>query len=115
MAGAPGDLYPMYRAAPNAPGRSQPKLPRLSGLSERVLQGLTAYQTDWSIAAVTLRVRTQDAQTSEEPLRVNLPVASLEGQPGELQNVFLKLEWIRHRCCDTEWEDSGGEQQMTCM
>lgn len=58
-------------------------------------KGLTAYQTDWSIAAVTLRVRTQDAQTSEEPLRVNLPVASLEGQPGingKLWATFLPAE-----------------------
>jgi hypothetical protein len=48
-----------------------------------VPQGLTAYQTDWSIAAVTLRVKNLDAQTSEEPLSVTLPVASLEGQPGK--------------------------------
>ena len=43
--------------------------------------GVTAYQTDWSIAAVTLRAQGSPLQPDgDQPF--NLPMASLEGQPG---------------------------------
>ena len=43
--------------------------------------GVTAYQTDWSIAAVTLRAQGSPLQPEgDQPF--NLPMASLEGQPG---------------------------------
>lgn len=50
--------------------------------------GITAYQTDWSIAAITLRAGAEDA----EPVR--LPMASLEGAPGfsgRIWGSFLPL------------------------
>lgn len=44
--------------------------------------GVTAYQTDWSIAAVTLRAQGSPLQPDgAQPF--NLPMASLEGQPGD--------------------------------
>lgn len=44
--------------------------------------GVTAYQTDWSIAAVTLRAQGSPLQPDgAQPF--NLPMASLEGQPGQ--------------------------------
>lgn len=49
-----------------------------------ILQGFTAYQTDWSIAAVTLRVKSLATDAAEEPAPFNLPVANMEGQPGTL-------------------------------
>lgn len=43
--------------------------------------GVTAYQTDWSIAAVTLHAQGSPLQPEgNQPF--NLPMASLEGQPG---------------------------------
>ena len=43
--------------------------------------GVTAYQTDWSIAAVQLRAQGSPLQPDgDQPF--NLPMASLEGQPG---------------------------------
>ncbi len=43
--------------------------------------GVTAYQTDWSIAAVTLHAQGSPLQPEgDQPF--NLPMASLEGQPG---------------------------------
>lgn len=43
--------------------------------------GVTAYQTDWSIAAVTLHAQGSPLQPDgDQPF--NLPMASLEGQPG---------------------------------
>ena len=42
---------------------------------------MTAYQTDWSIAAVTLHAQGSPLQPEgDQPF--NLPMASLEGQPG---------------------------------
>jgi len=46
--------------------------------------GITAYQTDWSMASVTVRVgaRGADATTAIDAPPVALPMASLEGTPG---------------------------------
>ena len=54
-------------------------------LNQTLLQcrfdGVTAYQTDWSIAAVTLHAQGSPLQP-EGGQSFNLPMASLEGQPG---------------------------------
>ena len=48
------------------------------------LQGVTVYQTDYSMAALTLRAPGSPMQPlSGEPF--NLPMASMEGQPGMAQ------------------------------
>ena len=43
--------------------------------------GVTAYQTDWAIAAVTLRAEGSPLEP-EDHTAFNLPMASLQGQPG---------------------------------
>mmetsp|Transcript_7898 Transcript_7898/g.16927 ORF Transcript_7898/g.16927 Transcript_7898/m.16927 type:complete len:578 (-) Transcript_7898:1713-3446(-) len=58
--------------------------------------GVTMYQTDWSLAAVTLRVLNPDnpLATSDDIRAYNLPLASLEGRPGiagRLWASFLPL------------------------
>lgn len=76
-----------YLAEPN--GRylniitlSLPKFHTYHFLQRQVpLQGLTAYQTDWSIAALSLQIKGSGiVQTDGSAIK--LPVASLEGQPG---------------------------------
>jgi cytochrome c biogenesis protein len=55
--------------------------------------GVTAYQTDWSLAAVTVRARGA-AAAGPEGAAVNLAMASLEGQPGvagRLWAAFLPI------------------------
>lgn len=73
--------------------------------------GITAYQTDWAMAALTVRVDVQNNDMSRgendtdgssaksKPLtnvnKVNIPMASLEGQPGvsgKLYATFLPIE-----------------------
>jgi cytochrome c biogenesis protein len=46
--------------------------------------GVTAYQTDWSMAAATVRLgaRGGDAASAADGQQVALPMASLEGKPG---------------------------------
>lgn len=44
--------------------------------------GVTYYQTDWSIAALSLRATGSPFQPADGSA-FNLPMASLEGQPGE--------------------------------
>lgn len=47
--------------------------------------GVTMYQTDWSLAAVTLRVLNADSplqNVGDKNAPFNLPLASLEGKPG---------------------------------
>lgn len=43
--------------------------------------GVTAYQTDWAIAAVTLRAEGSPLEPKDHTA-FNLPMASLQGQPG---------------------------------
>jgi hypothetical protein len=57
--------------------------PLLRLVREMVLQGVTAYQADYSMAAVTLRAEGSPLQPANGGL-FNLPMASLEGQPGAL-------------------------------
>lgn len=54
-------------------------------------KGITAYQTDWSIAALTMRMKAGEGSFG---LPFNLPVAELEGQPSnsKLFASFLPLE-----------------------
>lgn len=52
--------------------------------------GVTAYQTDWSMSALTVRLPSKDSGGDA----INLPMASLEGQPGvsgKLYAAFLPL------------------------
>jgi cytochrome c biogenesis protein len=44
--------------------------------------GMTIYQTDWSMAAITLRARESPMQPADGS-SFNLPMATLEGRPGE--------------------------------
>ncbi len=57
--------------------------------------GVTMYQTDWSLAAVTLRVDNPGAALQAQPGQpFNLPLASLEGKPGvagRLWATFLPI------------------------
>lgn len=49
-------------------------------------KGVTMYQTDWSLAAVTLRVLDGGSTPDSLPSSAeafNMPLASLDGQPGE--------------------------------
>jgi cytochrome c biogenesis protein len=55
------------------------------------------YQTDWSLAALTLRVANPEAAAlqAQPDQPFNLPVASLEGKPGvagKLWATFLPVE-----------------------
>jgi cytochrome c biogenesis protein len=56
--------------------------------------GITAYQTDWSMAALTLRAPGSPLSPPGDTA-VNLPMASLEGQPGvsgTLYAAFLPID-----------------------
>lgn len=59
-----------------------PKQQKIISVNQPIrFDGVTAYQTDWSIAAVTLRAQGSPLQPEgDQPF--NLPMASMEGQPG---------------------------------
>lgn len=57
--------------------------------------GVTAYQTDWSMSALTIRVAASGQTLGEDISPVNIPMANLEGQPGiagRLFAAFLPIE-----------------------
>ena len=56
--------------------------------------GITAYQTDWSMAALSVKAALSSSANMEEVGSITLPMASLEGQPGvsgKLYAAFLPI------------------------